>query len=87
MTINILKKIPGPENPKEVYEWGGMPEFKQAAQEPFMELKIRFRNWQDYQEFAALMNQKLTLKTKSLWYPELVRGLDSEKRYVEENSL
>jgi hypothetical protein len=64
-------------------EWVGMPEFVQNKQEAHAEMIIRFSSENDLQEFAELINQKLTNKTKSLWYPELERGFHGGKVYVE----
>ena len=63
--------------------WFGMPEFVQPKQKPFLELIIRFRNEADLKDFSDLIQQKVTPKTKSLWHPELIRGLHGGKRYVE----
>jgi hypothetical protein len=66
-------------------QWFGMPEFVQEKQKPYAELIVRFRNEEDLQKFAKLINQKLTLKTKSIWHPEIVRGIHSNKRYIDES--
>lgn len=50
-------------------EWVGMPEFVQEKKEPFKTLIIRFESESDYENFAQLIGQKLTLKTKSIWHP------------------
>lgn len=65
-------------------EWKDMPEFVQEKQKPFKELVVRFRNKHDLDAFAALVGQPLTLMTKSIWHPRLVRGVDSAKRWVDE---
>jgi hypothetical protein len=65
-------------------EWVGMPEFVLEKQKPHAQLIVRFRNQEDLQEFANLINQKLTKKTKSIWHPQLVRGVNARKRYVDE---
>ena len=49
--------------------WKGMPEFEQEKQEPHAKINFRFENEEDLQEFAELIGQKLTSKTKSAWYP------------------
>ena len=64
--------------------WTGMPEFTQERITPYSQIIFRFSNEEDLQEFAKLIGQKLTNKTKSAWYPELVRGLNSNKRYSDE---
>lgn len=65
-------------------EWVGMPEFNQEKIEPFKELTIRFASQSDYDSFSELIGQKLTLKTKSLWHPQLERGQYNHLRYVEQ---
>lgn len=50
-------------------EWNGMPEFVQEGKEPFSKIIIRFDNENDLHDFAKLINQKLTPKTKSIWFP------------------
>jgi len=67
-------------------QWFGMPEFVQEKQKPYAELIVRFRNEEDLQKFAKLINQKLTRKTKSIWHPEIVRGIHSNKRYIDDES-
>ena len=58
-------------------EWEGMPEFIQEKKEDcYRKITIRFRNEDDYQEFSKLIGQNLTERTKSVWYPKLIRGAD-----------
>jgi len=66
-------------------EWAGMPEFVQEKQKPYSQIIFRFNNEEDLQAFSKLIDQKLTNKTKSAWHPELVRGLNSNKRYSDES--
>jgi hypothetical protein len=49
--------------------WQGMPEFQQDKQKTFSKIVFRFENQDDLQRFAKLIDQKLTPKTKSAWYP------------------
>jgi len=65
-------------------EWKNMPEFVQDKQEPFAKIIVRFDSQEDLDEFSKLIGQKLTPKTKSIWHPQLVRGINSAKRYVDE---
>jgi len=58
--------------------WKGMPTFDQNDNPPFRQLYLNFRNEEDYNEFAKLVDQQLTEKSKSIWYPKLD---------IEENSL
>jgi hypothetical protein len=50
-------------------EWKDMPEFVQEKKEAHAKIIFRFENENDLQEFAKLIDQKLTSKTKSAWYP------------------
>ena len=63
-------------------EWLEMPEFVQNDKKPFAQIIFRFATEQDLIDFANLIGQKLTAKTKSAWHPELMRGLNTGKRWV-----
>ena len=58
---------PEPIDPEK--EWVDMPEFIQEKKEPFSKIVIRFETEEDLKEFAELIGQKLTPKTKSIWHP------------------
>ena len=49
--------------------WKDMPEFSQERKKDYAKIVFRFENEEDLQEFAKLIGQKLTNKTKSAWYP------------------
>jgi len=66
-------------------EWLDMPEFIQEKQEPYAKIIIRFDNEKDLNDFSKLINQPLNNKTKSIWFPKLIRGINSKKRYVDES--
>jgi len=66
-------------------EWKDMPEFIQEKQEPYQTITVRFRCKEDVEEFANLIGQKLTLKSKSIWHPFLVRGINASKRWKDES--
>ena len=63
-------------------EWHDMPEFIQENKAPIKQLIISFKNFDDYKEFGKLIEQPITPKTQSVWYPavEIERYMD--KRYV-----
>ena len=61
-----------------------MPEFIQEKQKEYAKIIVRFDNENDLQEFSKLIGQKLTNKTKSIWHPQLIRGQNSGKRYIDE---
>lgn len=62
--------------------WVGMPEFVQEDNPPYKKLIISFRTKEDYDEFAGIVNQSLTEKTKSIWYPKLDRDENTLKRWI-----
>lgn len=64
--------------------WVGMPEYKQEENSPYMKIYVSFRNKEDYQEYAKLVGQTLTEKTKSTWYPPLSREENALLRWIEE---
>ena len=66
-------------------EWVGMPEFVQEKQKPFATIIVRFETAEDLAEFSEMIKQKLTPKTKSIWHPQLVRGINAGKRYDDES--
>jgi hypothetical protein len=66
-------------------EWQDMPEFVQEKKEPFAKIIVRFANQKDLEEFSKLIGQKLTKKTKSIWHPQLIRGVNSHLKYVDES--
>ena len=72
-----------PSKPNWTKEWVGMPQFDQEKQTPFAEMTIRFASKEDLDAFSKLIDQKLTPKTKSLWHPQLVRGIYSHLKYVD----
>jgi len=65
-------------------EWTGMPEFEQEQQEPHAKIIVRFATEEDLQEFSKLIDQKLTKRTKSIWHPQIVRGKNANKRFVDD---
>jgi hypothetical protein len=68
---NIMTWCPGGDSPNDPEaEWQGMPEYDQETVKPYHELTVRFACEDDYQRFAGLVEQKLTEKTKSIWYPK-----------------
>jgi len=66
-------------------EWVDMPEFVQEAEEFYSLIKIRFKTKEDLEEFSKLIGQKLTKKTKSIRYPQLIKDSFINKRYCLES--
>lgn len=65
-------------------EWKDMPEFVQDKQEPYQQIIVRFRCKEDVEEFAQMIGQPLTPKTKSIWHPRLTRGINANKVWIDE---
>lgn len=67
--------------PEETENWKGMPEFVQEDKEPFRSVIIHFFDQAGVDEFARLINQKITDKTRMAWYPNIIIEKASDKRY------
>ena len=50
-------------------EWQDMPEFSQDDLEPFKTIKVNFKTPEDMEKFSKLIGQKITPKTRGVWYP------------------
>ena len=66
-------------------EWEGMPEFIQEKQEPYAKIIIRCETKQDLEDLVKLLGQKLTSKTKSIWYPYKSHWGNNEGKWVDES--
>ena len=53
--------------------WQGMPDFHQPDGGPFRTIKVHFKDQTAVTAFAKLVSQKLTDRTKWVWYPEIAR--------------
>lgn len=49
--------------------WQGMPEFNQPGEKPYQAIIVRFDTAEDVEKFARRMEQTITPKTKSIWFP------------------
>jgi hypothetical protein len=81
----IQQELFEPIDPDWKKEWQNMPEFVQEKQECYAKIIIRFDNEHDLQEFAKLINQKLTKKTKSIWHPFKSHWGATKKIWVDES--
>ena len=77
-----LQKVTLFENNK---EWIGMPEFIQEKKEPYAKIIFRFENENDLQDFAKMIGQKLTKKTKSSWHPFKPHKQAVKKQWIDES--
>ena len=65
-------------------EWVGMPEFEQEDLTGVQSIHVHFATRADVEAFAELIGQKLTDKTRSIWYPEAEIESYADKRYSDE---
>lgn len=85
---DIFSIAEGKDEPEyDPYYWHDMPEFHQPKKEEYHLLYVRFRNEEDLQEFAKLLDQTITKNTKSIWYPKLDRFQNSLLRYIDEEEI
>jgi hypothetical protein len=66
-------------------EWRDMPEFVQEDLNPYRVINVRFRNQADVDAFEKLMQQKITEKQKTLWFPYAEPRRAAHLRYVDES--
>jgi hypothetical protein len=65
-----LKGFIESENPLDYEkEWEGMPEFENKDLSAYKSIHVNFACQADYDAFSELIGQKLTEKTRSIWYP------------------
>lgn len=62
--------------------WAGMPEFIQEDLSPWKTLLVHFASPGDLQAFSELIDQTLTNRTQSVWYPPAEIGHMANKRYI-----
>lgn len=65
-------------------EWKGMPEFVHEDKTAFRSLAVHFKDQEAVDRFAELVGQKITEKTRFLWYPEIEIERYADKRYEAE---
>lgn len=68
-------------------EWQGMPEFVQKDLTPFKSIYVHFKRKEDIDRFSKLVNQKITIDTKFIWYPKVKPTKLREKIYVDNKQM
>jgi hypothetical protein len=76
-----LEFVPSHEEWKK--HWKDMPEFKNDEKKPFKTINVHFRTEEDYYEFAKMIDQNLTDKTKAIWHPKLEKNNLLSRRWIE----
>lgn len=66
-------------------EWtnSGMPDFSHTDKSAFKSVIVHFANEAEFQNFAKLINQALTLSTKSIWFPKRPEKLNDSSLVYE----
>lgn len=65
-------------------EWQGMPEFDQQDKKAFQSFMIHFKDQAAVDQFANLIAQKITDKTRYVWFPTIEIERHADKRYAHE---
>ena len=65
-------------------QWAGMPEFDQHDKTAYRTIHVHFANESSVQDFAKLVGQKITERTKYLWFPFIEIETLADKRYREQ---
>ena len=81
---NNLFILAGQEDERTPYDWDDMPEFVQEENEAFAKITVRLRSQEDLDKFIELMDQNITPKTKSIWYPALTASDASLSRWIDD---
>lgn len=81
---NVLLEKQIGENDAEA-EWVGMPEFNQQDKTAFRSFPVHFKDQEAVDQFAALINQNITDKTRYVWFPEIEIDRMADKEYVNED--
>ena len=66
-------------------EWSGMPEFKNDDLSPARQVIVSFKTEEDVKLFSNLLNQEITSKTKSFWFPKVEDLVQKDKMYSDES--
>ena len=53
----------------EATDWQDMPEFQQEKNDAHRKIIISFQDEKGVKDFEKLLGQRITSKTKSLWFP------------------
>lgn len=68
-------------------EWVGMPEYEQKNFLPEFSVRVNFSSYEDMKKFSVLIQQTITTKTQSVWYPKQNKEALSNKVYVDESQV
>tara|TARA_R110000744_G_scaffold331410_1_gene436871 strand:+ start:150 stop:407 length:258 start_codon:yes stop_codon:yes gene_type:complete len=82
---DVAKNIPVDDSALAVNDpalhWQGMLDFEQDKQAPYAMFNLRVRSAEDLEKLEVLIGQRLTVKTKSAWFPKLEKNDNGMKRW------
>lgn len=61
-------------------EWQGMPEFVQQDKRSIKKITIHFESLEEIEDFAKLIDRKITKKTKYIWASEIFSNIENRKK-------
>jgi hypothetical protein len=64
-------------------EWQGMPECTASDLKSKIQIIVSFVSEDDMNKFAKLVDQKITTRTKSSYYPKMDNFSVKDKRYID----
>lgn len=67
-------------------EWQNMPDFEHEDLEGYKQIKVSFQTKEDMDNFSVLINQKITDKTRSIWFPKAEVMSEKDKIYTNSNN-
>jgi ParB-like nuclease domain len=66
-------------------EWQGMPEYQNESRVAYKSVVVHMKDQEAVDQFASLIGQKITEKTRFVWYPQAEIGIYIDKRYSAED--
>jgi ParB-like chromosome segregation protein Spo0J len=73
--IKVVATEPGTTQPEAQKAWQGMPDFNQPDGGPFRTIRVHCIDQAAVNAFAKLIGQKLTDRTKGVWFPQAVKNV------------
>ena len=68
-------------------KWKGMPAYEMSDKTAYKQVLVSFRNIKDFEDFERLIGQKMTRKTKSIWFPKSEIDHVMEHAWVDESDI
>ena len=66
-------------------EWQNMPEYLHSDKTSIRQIIVHFKTQEDINKFEKAMEQNITGKTKSIWYPKLKIDRFMDKVWIDES--